>query len=108
MLVSSAGLSERARISDQTSARARWAEIRRWMLLIGGALYIALVALLSSSAHADVAVERRKLPMKFSWVGCQPNCRGWITAVGIVTADSPKDFDEFAREIGRASCRERV
>jgi hypothetical protein len=67
------------------------------MLLIGAALCIALVALLSSSAHADVAVEQRKLPMKFSWVDCQPNCRGWITAVGIVTADSPKDFDEFAR-----------
>jgi hypothetical protein len=35
--------------------------------------------------------------MKFSWVACQPNCRGWISAVGIVTADSPRDFDEFAR-----------
>src|SRR4051794_41824031 len=36
--------------------------------------------------------------MKFSWVACQPNCRGWISAVGIVTADTPKQFDEFARE----------
>jgi len=35
--------------------------------------------------------------MRFSWVACQPNCRGWVSAVGIVTADSPKDFDEFAR-----------
>jgi len=35
--------------------------------------------------------------MKFSWVACQPDCRGWVSAVGIVTADSPKDFDEFAR-----------
>jgi hypothetical protein len=35
--------------------------------------------------------------MKFSWVACQPNCQGWVSAVGIVTADSPKDFDEFAR-----------
>ena len=35
--------------------------------------------------------------MKFSWVACEPNCRGWISAVGIVTADSPKDFEEFAR-----------
>jgi hypothetical protein len=35
--------------------------------------------------------------MKFSWVACQPNCRGWVSAVGIVTADSPADFDEFAR-----------
>jgi hypothetical protein len=35
--------------------------------------------------------------MRFSWVACQPNCRGWVSAVGIVTADSPKDFDDFAR-----------
>ncbi|OKO68693.1 hypothetical protein [Bradyrhizobium sp. AS23.2] len=67
------------------------------MLLIGAALCIVLVAMLSGSAHAGLAVEGRKLPMKFSWVACQPNCRGWISAVGIVTADSPRDFDEFAR-----------
>ena len=35
--------------------------------------------------------------MRFTWVACEPNCRGWVTAVGIVTADSPKDFDDFAR-----------
>ena len=37
------------------------------------------------------------MPMKFNWVACQPNCRGWVTAVGIVTADSPGDFEAFAR-----------
>jgi hypothetical protein len=58
------------------------------MLLMGAAL-IGLMAILSGSAHAGVALERRKLPMKFSWVACQPNCRGWVSAVGIVTADSP-------------------
>jgi hypothetical protein len=36
--------------------------------------------------------------MKFSWVACQPNCRGWVSAVGIVTRDTPRDFDEFARD----------
>jgi hypothetical protein len=35
--------------------------------------------------------------MRFSWVECQPNCRGWVSAVGIVTADTPKDFDDFAQ-----------
>ncbi len=35
--------------------------------------------------------------MRFSWVACQPNCRGWVSAVGIVTADTPQDFEEFAR-----------
>jgi hypothetical protein len=49
------------------------------------------------SAHAGVTLEERQLPLKFNWVACQPNCRGWVSAVGIVTADSPRDFDEFAR-----------
>ncbi|MDO9060923.1 MAG: hypothetical protein Q7U92_18145, partial [Bradyrhizobium sp.] len=48
-------------------------------------------------AQAGVSLEERKQPMKFSWVACEPNCRGWVSAVGIVTADSPKAFDEFAR-----------
>jgi hypothetical protein len=81
---------------DLTSARARWPQIRGWMLLIGAVLCLAFVAMLSRSAHAG-AFEERKLPMKFSWVACQPNCRGWVSAVGIVTADTPRDFDEFAR-----------
>jgi hypothetical protein len=56
-----------------------------------------VIATLGGSAHAGVTLEERKLPMRFSWVACQPNCRGWVSAVGIVTADSPRDFDEFAR-----------
>jgi len=70
------------------------------MLLGAVALCIALPGLmpmLGGSAHAGIGLEERKLPMKFSWVACQPNCRGWVSAVGIVTADSPRDFDEFAR-----------
>nr|WP_229173498.1 hypothetical protein [Bradyrhizobium ivorense] len=55
------------------------------------------MAVLSGSVHAGVALEERTLPMKFTWVDCQPNCRGWVSAAGIVTADSPRDFDEFAR-----------
>jgi hypothetical protein len=55
------------------------------------------IAALGGSAHAGVILEERKLPMKFSWVACQPNCRGWVSAVGIVTSDSPRDFEEFAR-----------
>jgi hypothetical protein len=73
---------------------------RGWALLGTAALCIALpgaIAALGGSAHAGVTLEERKLPMKFSWVACQPNCRGWVSAVGIVTADSPRDFDEFAR-----------
>jgi hypothetical protein len=70
------------------------------MLLGAAALCIALPGLMpmqGGSAHAGIGLEERKLPMKFSWVACQPNCRGWVSAVGIVTEDTPRDFDEFAR-----------
>jgi hypothetical protein len=71
-----------------------------WALVCAAALCIALPAVMAGDggrAHAGVTLEERKLPMKFTWVPCEPNCRGWVSAVGIVTADSPKDFDEFAR-----------
>ena len=59
------------RISDLASARARWAAIRGWKLLFGATLCIALAARLRGSAHAGVALEERKLPMKFSLIACQ-------------------------------------
>jgi hypothetical protein len=67
--------------------------------LAAAAMYVAvpgILALLCGSAHADGTLEERKLPMQFSWVACQPHCGGWISAIGIVTADSPKDFEAFA------------
>jgi hypothetical protein len=75
-------------------------DLRGWALLGAAVLCIALpgtVAMLGGSAHAAVTLEERKLPMHFNWIACQPNCRGWVSAVGIVTADSPREFDEFAR-----------
>jgi hypothetical protein len=89
-----------ARVSDLASAPTRWTVAGPWMLLGIASLCIALpgpVPMMGGSAHAGIALEERKLPMKFSWVACRPNCRGWVSAVGIVTADSPRDFDEFAR-----------
>ena len=69
------------------------------LLLLGAAvLGLAcpfLLTPLGGGAHAGGTLEERKLPMKFSWVACEPNCRGWVSAVGVVTADSPKDFEEF-------------
>ncbi len=55
-----------------------------------------ILAALTGLAHADGTLEERKLPMQFSWVACQPHCGGWISAIGIVTADSPKDFEDFS------------
>ena len=57
----------------------------------------ATVTIFDFQAQAGSSLEERKMPMKFNWVACQPNCRGWVTAVGIVTADSPGDFEAFAR-----------
>jgi hypothetical protein len=75
-------------------------DFRGWALLGAAAVCIILsgaVVTPGGSAHAGDTLEERKLPMRFSWVACQPNCHGWVSAVGIVTGDSPKDFDEFAR-----------
>jgi hypothetical protein len=73
---------------------------RGWALLGAAALCIALPGVIATEggpAYAGATLEERKMPMRFSWVSCQPNCRGWVSAVGVVTADSPMDFDEFAR-----------
>ncbi|WFU70626.1 hypothetical protein [Bradyrhizobium sp. CB2312] len=80
---------------------ARRATTRAWTLLSVATCCIALLGLVAipgRSAYAGAALEERQLPMKFSWVACQPNCRGWISAVGIVTAETPGDFDAFARD----------
>jgi hypothetical protein len=49
-------------------------------------------------AQSVSILEERKLPMRFTWIACQPNCRGWVAAVGIVTADTLDEFEAFARE----------
>ena len=80
---------------------ARWPATGALMLLSAASHCIALlglVAMLCCSAYAGVVLEKRGLPMKFSWVACQPNCRSWISAVGIVTAETPNDFDTFAHD----------
>jgi hypothetical protein len=78
---------------------------RGWLLVGTAALGVVLagaVATFGSSARAGGSLEERKLPMKFSWVACEPNCRGWVSAVGIITSDTPKDFEDFAqgRQLG--------
>src|SRR6202521_1528792 len=89
-----------ARIFDLASVCARWVATRGWMLLGAAALCIALPGLMpmsGGSAHAGIGLEERKLPMKFSWGAWPPESRAWMSAVGLVTADTPRDFDEFAR-----------
>ncbi|MCA6117026.1 hypothetical protein J6524_19410 [Bradyrhizobium sp. WSM 1738] len=73
----------------------------RGLALLGATAFcLALpgaIAILGNSAHAGGALEERKQPMHFKWNACQPDCRGWVSAVGIVTADSPREFEEFAK-----------
>ncbi len=57
----------------------------------------ALAAAEAWPARARAAVDVRKLPMRFEWVACQGPCRGWVSATGVITAETPKAFDEFAR-----------
>jgi hypothetical protein len=75
-------------------------ELRGCALIGATALCLALpgaITTTGNSAKAGSSLEERKLPMRFDWVECKPDCRGWISAVGIVTADSPRDFEEFSR-----------
>jgi len=76
-------------------------KFRGWALLGATAFCLALpgaVTTLGNSAHAGGTLEERKQPMHFKWNVCQGDCKGWISAVGIVTADSPREFEEFAKD----------
>jgi hypothetical protein len=66
-------------------------------LFRAAALCTGLVALAGAAGAAGNSLEERKLPMRFTWIGCEPDCRGWIAAVGIVTAETPKNFEDFSR-----------
>jgi hypothetical protein len=71
----------------------------RWLLLGSAALTLALASAIftvGTTAQAGATLEERKQPMRFSWIACDPNC-GWVSAVGIVTGDTPKDFEDFAK-----------
>jgi hypothetical protein len=76
-------------------------KFRGWALLGATAFCLALpgaVTTLGNSAYAGGTLEERKQPMHFKWNVCQGDCKGWISAVGIVTADSPREFEEFAKD----------
>jgi hypothetical protein len=75
-------------------------KFRGWALLGATAFCLALpgaITALGNSAHAGGTLEARKQPMHFRWNACQPDCGGWVSAVGIVTSDSPREFEEFAK-----------
>jgi hypothetical protein len=68
-----------------------------WAKMCAAALWFVA---LDGAVHAASSLEERKLPMKFAWNqerACAPNCKGWISATGIVTSDTYRLFEEFAK-----------
>ncbi|WP_458760469.1 hypothetical protein ACSVBT_06640 [Afipia sp. TerB] len=60
------------------------------------------MALAGDTQQIAPTLEQRKLPMTFDWHAartgaCEPDCRNWISAVGVVTNDTPKQFAAFAK-----------
>lgn len=77
---------------------SRLVEGLRWGLAASAlALAGALLAAPLPQSTASGAVEARKQPMSFTWNDCKPDCKGWVSALGIVTADTPALFDDFAK-----------
>lgn len=59
-------------------------------------------ALAGDTQQTAPTLDQRKQPMTFTWHGarldaCEPDCRDWIGAVGVVTNDTPKQFATFAK-----------
>jgi hypothetical protein len=77
-------------------------------LLRAIAFFLALPCMMATPtafAFAGAAHPERQVPMHFTWFACEPKCGGWIGAVGIVTGDTLKSFEEFAggRDLGGAT-----
>lgn len=64
------------------------------------AVCLAALGYLSTvgAGQAGQALEERKMPMRFTWISCDPDCRGWVSAVGIITTETPAIFEKFAGE----------
>ncbi len=62
------------------------------------AVSLGVIATAAWPARARDVVDVRKLPMRFEWVPCQDRCRGWISATGVITSETPKAFEDFAHD----------
>jgi hypothetical protein len=72
--------------------------------LFWGAFALACGIVQASSAPPVPADDSGSAPMRFEWrregpaAACGANCRVWISAVGYITADTPRDFEAFAKD----------
>jgi hypothetical protein len=71
-------------------------------LMIGG-LLLASFSLPAFAAASTTGEDARTLPMSFEWrrespaEACGTKCRTWISAIGAITADTPRKFEALAR-----------
>src|SRR5258708_5052996 len=76
----------------------------RMIRFAGAASAAATCLLLATSSGPVAAPDSRALPMQFDiWTegpaqACGNDCRTWVSASGAITADTPKDFDAFAKK----------
>lgn len=72
--------------------------------LFWGAFALACGVTQAFPAPPTPADESGSGPMRFEWrregpaEACGANCRVWISAVGYITADTPREFEAFAKD----------
>src|ERR1051325_989854 len=75
------------------------------MIRFAAAASAAVICLLLATSSQPMAASvSRALPMRFdTWTegpaqACGNDCRTWVSASGAITADTPRDFDAFAKK----------
>jgi hypothetical protein len=72
--------------------------------LLWSAFALACGIVQASSAPPISQDDSGSAPMRFEWrregpaQACGANCRVWISAVGYITADTPREFEAFAKD----------
>ena len=72
--------------------------------LFWSAFALACGIVQASSAPPVPQDDSGSAPMRFEWrregpaQACGANCRVWISAIGYITADTPREFETFAKD----------
>jgi hypothetical protein len=76
----------------------------RMLRFLLGAFALALAVVQTFAAPPTPSDESGSAPMRFEWrregppETCAPNCRVWISAIGYITAETPREFEAFAKD----------
>jgi hypothetical protein len=72
--------------------------------LVWAGLALACSAAQALAGSPPAAADSASAPMRFEWrhegpaEACGSNCRVWISAVGYLTSDTPREFEAFAQK----------